>query len=145
MVFSLPKLMTASHHLKNKGNSDIVLIPQPTDDPNDPLNWPRWKKWFAFISMLLLCQAGGWVVGGVGSAIVLLMDEFHTDLASTVRGVINWSVLLLGAGVCTVLWLIIDLPLGSGNFIFWHSSGLAFRVAITFRNTHLGGRSAQFQ
>lgn len=25
-------------------DSHIVLVPQPTDDPNDPLNWPRWKK-----------------------------------------------------------------------------------------------------
>lgn len=22
----------------------IVLVPQPTDDPNDPLNWPQWRK-----------------------------------------------------------------------------------------------------
>ena len=25
-------------------NSHIVLVPQPSDDPNDPLNWPSWKK-----------------------------------------------------------------------------------------------------
>tara|TARA_R110002060_G_scaffold4321_3_gene6868 strand:+ start:810 stop:1085 length:276 start_codon:yes stop_codon:yes gene_type:complete len=25
-------------------NSHIVLSPQPSDDPNDPLNWPMWKK-----------------------------------------------------------------------------------------------------
>nr|VWO95044.1 Cercosporin MFS transporter CTB4 (Cercosporin toxin biosynthesis cluster protein 4) [Ganoderma boninense] len=25
-------------------HSHIVLIPQPSDDPRDPLNWPRWKK-----------------------------------------------------------------------------------------------------
>lgn len=22
----------------------IVLNPQPSDDPNDPLNWPLWRK-----------------------------------------------------------------------------------------------------
>jgi hypothetical protein len=22
-----------------------ILSPQPTDDPNDPLNWPQWAKW----------------------------------------------------------------------------------------------------
>ena len=22
----------------------IVLVPQPSDDPNDPLNWPQWRK-----------------------------------------------------------------------------------------------------
>jgi hypothetical protein len=22
----------------------IILVPQPSDDVNDPYNWPRWKK-----------------------------------------------------------------------------------------------------
>ena len=25
-------------------NSHIVLVPQPSNDPNDPLNWPQWRK-----------------------------------------------------------------------------------------------------
>ena len=25
-------------------NAHIVLSPQPSDDPNDPLNWPMWRK-----------------------------------------------------------------------------------------------------
>jgi hypothetical protein len=41
----------------------------------------------------------GWVMVGPGPAIVLLMKEFNTDLASTVRGVVNWCVLTLGIGV----------------------------------------------
>ena len=32
----------ASSNLKHDG--DIVLAPQPSDDPNDPLNWSRTKK-----------------------------------------------------------------------------------------------------
>ncbi|KAH7146095.1 major facilitator superfamily domain-containing protein [Dactylonectria macrodidyma] len=30
-------------HTVVKGEN-IVLVPQPSDDPNDPLNWPKWKK-----------------------------------------------------------------------------------------------------
>lgn len=26
------------------GSVPIILIPQPTDDPNDPLNWPLWRR-----------------------------------------------------------------------------------------------------
>ncbi|KAI9670447.1 MAG: hypothetical protein M1829_004770 [Trizodia sp. TS-e1964] len=26
------------------GPVDIILVPQPSDDPNDPLNWPLWKR-----------------------------------------------------------------------------------------------------
>jgi len=25
-------------------DAHIVLVPQPSNDPNDPLNWPQWKK-----------------------------------------------------------------------------------------------------
>ncbi|KJX92661.1 major facilitator superfamily transporter like protein [Zymoseptoria brevis] len=28
----------------NETESDIILQPRPTNDPNDPLNWPRWQK-----------------------------------------------------------------------------------------------------
>ncbi|KAK1780152.1 major facilitator superfamily domain-containing protein [Copromyces sp. CBS 386.78] len=37
----------ATHeHLKcdRSGPVPIVLVPQPTDDPNDPLNWPLWRR-----------------------------------------------------------------------------------------------------
>ncbi|KIH93673.1 MFS transporter [Sporothrix brasiliensis 5110] len=28
----------------NSGPEPIILVPQPSDDPNDPLNWPLWKR-----------------------------------------------------------------------------------------------------
>ncbi|KAF7502229.1 hypothetical protein GJ744_006427 [Endocarpon pusillum] len=31
-------------HLKKDGTGTIILVPQPSDDPNDPLNWPLWKR-----------------------------------------------------------------------------------------------------
>lgn len=33
----------ASRHL-DRGNSDIVLVPQPSNDPDDPLNWSPRRK-----------------------------------------------------------------------------------------------------
>jgi MFS family permease len=30
--------------LKYDITGKILLVPQPSDDPNDPLNWPRWKR-----------------------------------------------------------------------------------------------------
>jgi hypothetical protein len=34
-------------------NSHIVLAPQPSDDPNDPLNWPRWQRDFVMLIILV--------------------------------------------------------------------------------------------
>lgn len=30
--------------LKHDESGKIVLVPQPSDSPNDPYNWPKWKK-----------------------------------------------------------------------------------------------------
>lgn len=51
--------ITAAHDLKSKDNSDIVLVPQPADDPNDPLKWPAWKKGIAAVSVMVFSGMGG--------------------------------------------------------------------------------------
>nr|POE63550.1 protein hol1 [Quercus suber] len=40
-----PLAATRSHqgHVKHNKNG-IILVPQPSDDPNDPLNWPLWRR-----------------------------------------------------------------------------------------------------
>jgi len=89
----------ASHRHKSKPNSDIVLVPQPTDDPNDPLNWPYSKKIAALCSSGTLAFMAGWIVGGLGTAVPALMQEFGTDLHETINATVNWPVLMLGLGV----------------------------------------------
>lgn len=43
-------------------NSDVLLVPQPSNSPNDPLNWPLWKK---DVTLFLICidtaVVGAWV------------------------------------------------------------------------------------
>lgn len=52
-------------HLKKGSGSDsnIVLIPQPSNDPNDPLNWPLWQRDLIVVlnSYVTLCCVGGYV------------------------------------------------------------------------------------
>lgn len=45
--------------LKHDPTGKIVLVPQPSDSPNDPYNWPRWKK-------ELFTVAFAWGCGCVG-------------------------------------------------------------------------------
>ncbi|KAM0424783.1 hypothetical protein ACHAPT_010093 [Fusarium lateritium] len=49
----------SDHHENLKfdrsGKEPIILIPQPSDDPNDPLNWPLWRR---DLITFLLCFAG---------------------------------------------------------------------------------------
>jgi hypothetical protein len=76
-----------------------MLVPQPSDDVNDPLNWPKWKKVAAFIPIVCFAGLTNWVVAGPGTAIVLIMKAFHIDLEETVNGIIGYTILTLGLGV----------------------------------------------
>lgn len=43
-VLDLKQLPTAAQDVKTAADGHTVLIPQPTTDPNDPLNWSPMKK-----------------------------------------------------------------------------------------------------
>jgi hypothetical protein len=45
--------------LKHDLTGQIVLVPQPSDSPNDPYNWPRWKKERFTITYGFACGAVG--------------------------------------------------------------------------------------
>jgi hypothetical protein len=45
--------------LKHDPTGKIVLVPQPSDSPNDPYNWPRWKKEMFTITYGFACGAVG--------------------------------------------------------------------------------------
>lgn len=48
-------------HAKGR-DADIVLVPQPSKSPNDPLNWPLWKKdLMLFIICIDTAVVGAWV------------------------------------------------------------------------------------
>lgn len=48
-----------SAFLKHDPTGKIVLVPQPSDSPNDPYNWPRWKKEAFCWTWALSCGAVG--------------------------------------------------------------------------------------
>ncbi|KAJ5677046.1 uncharacterized protein N7477_002679 [Penicillium maclennaniae] len=67
-------------HLKKvhrKGEA-IILVPQPSDDLNDPLNWSRWTRDLVFLFYAycaILCIGG---IGPVLSSLALdLIKEFN--------------------------------------------------------------------
>ena len=57
-----------------------VLIPQPSDDPQDPLNWPSWKKTMILYIVSLTAFTGdyGSAIGGI----TLLPQAQYVTLSS---------------------------------------------------------------
>jgi MFS family permease len=89
--------LLAVHRLKKQ--DDIVLIPQPSDDVNDPLNWSRWKKIGAFSPLIIFAFLGNWVTAGLGVALLILVNDFQVSLNAAADGFIAYCVLGLGVGV----------------------------------------------
>ena len=62
--------MTSSQKRKIKfgrgKHSRVELIPQPSDDPDDPLNWPKWRKDLSVVSLLMMVG----LIGGMKTAFV---------------------------------------------------------------------------
>ena len=77
-------------------NAHIVLAPQPSEDPNDPLNWPYWKKSLAYGTtvwgtILYACT----VVPLLNAGMIIVANEFHVTLADMTM-ISGEQILVLG-------------------------------------------------
>ncbi|KAF2405519.1 MFS transporter [Trichodelitschia bisporula] len=96
--------LTADHNLKcdNSGPVPIILVPQPSDDPNDPLNWPLWRR--DLILFVLSLQA---VIAASLSPILaadtLKLALFYRRTFTDVALLTGWH--LLGVGVAGFIFV----------------------------------------
>ncbi|KXL45180.1 hypothetical protein M433DRAFT_281416 [Acidomyces richmondensis BFW] len=81
-------------HAKGR-DADIVLVPQPSRSPNDPLNWPLWKK---DLMMFVICIDTA-VVGAWGPMIspgyAEMSKEWHMSY-NRLNGGLGWGVFVIG-------------------------------------------------
>ncbi|KAI5466212.1 major facilitator superfamily domain-containing protein [Mariannaea sp. PMI_226] len=86
----------------NSGKEPIILIPQPSDDPNDPLNWPLWRR---DLTTFILCFAGilatclGPILAANTITISLLFSKDFTKVA------LLTGYFLLGAGAGAIFFV----------------------------------------
>ncbi|KAK3191879.1 hypothetical protein K4F52_001922 [Lecanicillium sp. MT-2017a] len=92
---------------------DFILIPQPSDDPEDPLNWPMRKKLVIFACVCLAGFAGQMSPNSNQLTFILQIPTYHktqADLLNTVAAAL--------AG-----WM-------AGPFIFTPLAGLVGRSSV---------------
>jgi hypothetical protein len=80
------------------GKSDVILVPQPSSDVNDPLRWPKWKKLCAFLNVCIFTAVVTGYISCFSPALYILGIEFKTDLQQT-SGLVTWPLLTAGLGV----------------------------------------------
>ncbi|KAM7187723.1 protein HOL1 [Naviculisporaceae sp. PSN 640] len=74
-----------------------ALFPVPSADPNDPLQWPTWKKNSILLSCSLFSFLGNSALIGPSTYIGLYAHEFGVD-PNTAAGLINYPNLAFGFG-----------------------------------------------
>ncbi|KAL2256090.1 hypothetical protein VTK26DRAFT_2201 [Humicola hyalothermophila] len=84
------------------GPVPIILVPQPSDDPNDPLNWPLWKRdLITFILSLTAIFATS--LGPILAANTLtLVFDFAIDFQGVAK-LTGWY--LLGVGIAAFIFV----------------------------------------
>nr|POE96397.1 putative mfs-type transporter [Quercus suber] len=82
------------------GDHDIVLIPTPTNSPNDPLNWSPWRKYWHSALVLFITAFTAAISNDAGSAGDAIADDLGISYSvqNTAAG-----VLFLAIGYWTLL------------------------------------------
>lgn len=83
-----------------KGNAGVILIPQPSLDPNDPLNWSRYRKelHFGILCLFTMCVAG--FANWTGPIYSVLMGSLNITINQLNNGVaLQFLFLAIGCAI----------------------------------------------
>ncbi|WEW60314.1 hypothetical protein PRK78_005799 [Emydomyces testavorans] len=83
---SIEQTPAESSHLKydRSGPVPIILVPQPSDDPNDPLNWPLWRRdlILAVLSLVsVICTTTSPLMAANTVTVAISFARTFTDIA----------------------------------------------------------------
>lgn len=98
-------LIEAYPAASNENPEDLAgqhLLPAPSNDPKDPLNWPMALKILVLIQVSLLSSLGGINTAMINPAYVPMAKELHI---STIRASYQTTVCIALAGVAPFLWV----------------------------------------
>ncbi|KAL1890458.1 hypothetical protein Sste5346_008287 [Sporothrix stenoceras] len=84
--------------LKHDPSGTTVLVPQPSESPNDPYNWPRWKKEMFTVAIAYGCGCVGAVGPLLTSAFVPLAEKFDVPLSRFTLGVNGSCIAAIAVG-----------------------------------------------
>ncbi|KAM0287688.1 hypothetical protein ACHAQH_000218 [Verticillium albo-atrum] len=102
---SHPQLASGANRglkLDDSGKVPIILIPQPSDDPNDPLNWPLWKRdliTFVLSVTAIFATALGPILAANTVTLALLFGTTFTRIA------LLTGYFLLGVGGAAIFFV----------------------------------------
>jgi MFS family permease len=62
---------------KRSPDGNFILNPQPEDSPNDPLNWPVWRRNLALLALGVFCMIGGGLTPALAAGFPDVAATYH--------------------------------------------------------------------
>ncbi|KAH6995428.1 major facilitator superfamily domain-containing protein [Ilyonectria destructans] len=105
-----------ANNLKHIPDGLIVLAPQPSDDPNDPLNRPRWRRDFNY-ALILICSILSLVHGPLLAPVTVTLATEYDKTVGEIAQLTSYSLLSIG-GSAYILSILSRLYGKRALFIF---------------------------
>ncbi|KAH8655410.1 major facilitator superfamily transporter [Xylariales sp. PMI_506] len=98
-----------SKHAEGKGQSDIILVPAPSEDPEDPLNWSFRRKILATSCVVMYTI----MIAIPSSAVYSIVTPIRAETSLTLTDINNGTgIMFLFYGWGCVVWQAIALQYG---------------------------------
>ncbi|CDK29494.1 unnamed protein product [Kuraishia capsulata CBS 1993] len=110
MIYDTEKIPGTVHLVDNNGDmhaehsegaKDVVLVPTPTDDPDDPLNWSFRRKMLCMFCLILYNLAIGIPASAIYSVLTPIIENTNLTLSNLNNGT---GVMFLFFGWGCLLW-----------------------------------------
>lgn len=106
-LVDLEGMLRAKHASGDK--KDVVLVPSPSEDPDDPLNWSAKRKWVSTASICVYTFALGIASAAIYSVLVPIEEDTSLTLNDLNAGT-GYMFLMFGWGC--LLWQPLALQYG---------------------------------
>ncbi|KAI4726784.1 MFS general substrate transporter [Aureobasidium sp. EXF-10728] len=85
---------------KKQTGDGIVLEPQPDESLNDPLNWPKWRRDCALLSLGFFCMLGGGMTPVLAAGFVNVSETYNVSVPQVA---LTTGLYMLGLGLGSVV------------------------------------------
>lgn len=116
-----PSKTEATDEAKKTSDGKIILDPQPEDGPNDPLNWPTWRRDAALLSIGLYCMVGGGQTSVLAAGFTDVAEDYDIPVSEVSLTV---GLYMMGLGIGSVI--------ASPTAILWGKRPVYLAGAVLF-------------